>query len=395
MLIKYLGQGFEPESNDSVGNYLKRFIDDQTYSSIFIISAFASASAVKLLSQWIDASNRQKSNYSIVVGIDQEGTSKSALEELVNLQVNSYVFFQKESPIFHPKIYLFEGQTQKVIIIGSSNLTGNGLFCNVESSILFQFDSNDPQGNSLLNDIKTYFSSIFNYSDPNLYVLTNALIDQLVLDGLVPTNNSWKQKYKKTTNAVQGSTPHLTIPKRKTAKMPSALKGKYRTDPGVADLVDEVGISQNEDYLQDPNYLLVWTSKPLTERDLNIHRTKDTHLTGSMTLSKGLTTGIDQRHYFYNNVFQNLKWTPKKSNAHILTTTCDFDFVIDGTNYGQYNLEITHNSDTTSASYQQKNSMTHLKWGTAKPLVSRRTLLGKTLYLLKNINSLSFVIEIQ
>ncbi len=55
---------------------------------------------------------------------------------------------------------------------------------------------------------------------------------------------------------------------------------------------------------------LVWESKPLSERDLSIPKGANTNPTGSMGFKKGLYDQIDQRHYFYDDVFNDLSWKP-------------------------------------------------------------------------------------
>ncbi len=133
MKVTFLGQGFTEESPNSIGVYINKYLADDSFSNFYGISAFASPLGIKLLDS-IELAKKSYSAINLIVGVDQNGTSKEALEEILKLDVNSYVFYQKEAPIFHPKIYLFEGKENTCLIIGSSNLTGNGLFCNFEIS---------------------------------------------------------------------------------------------------------------------------------------------------------------------------------------------------------------------------------------------------------------------
>ena len=106
MKIQFLGQGYNKDTHLPVGQYLINSLTSGKYTSFTGISAFASSSAVAILADYILNSKLESVN--LIVGIDQEGTPKEALEEILKLNVNSYIFYQKESPIFHPKIYLFE-----------------------------------------------------------------------------------------------------------------------------------------------------------------------------------------------------------------------------------------------------------------------------------------------
>jgi len=112
MKTTFLGQGFESSSVDAIGNHLVKYLNRQDFHSFTGISAFASEAGIFGLSGYIETAKQFYINLSLIVGIDQEGTSKEALEEILNLKINSYIFYQNEAPIFHPKIYLFEGDQE-------------------------------------------------------------------------------------------------------------------------------------------------------------------------------------------------------------------------------------------------------------------------------------------
>ena len=398
MEVSFIGQGFEPESKNSVGNILQSKLDDRRYSNFFFISAFASPFAMDFLEDRIMANQyRPLSNYTVIVGVDQEGTSKEALERLDNLHINSYVFFQKESPIFHPKIYLCEGENDIALIIGSSNLTGPGLFNNIESSTLIEFKTDDEQGKVLLGQLKSYFESLFNHTDPNLFRLDSSIIKSLIDCGIVPSSQSWGDRYSKyhLSNEVHSVQEEIPIPKRKIARIPRALKGKYKTNKVVSELISEIEYTSNVDFINDDEYKLLWSCSKLTRRDLNIPTGENTNETGSMLLKKGNLKDIDQRHYFYDVVFSSLDWKKIDNSLYRYIAECNFRMVILGIDYGTYLLKIAHNSDTHSKSYLQNNSTTSLRWEEAKKLVRQEELLGKSLYILKNTNSGEFVIEIK
>lgn len=106
MKITLLGQGYEAASENSVGNYLIKFLSRKDFHTFTGISAFASEAGVLGLSEYITNAKEAFKSLNLIVGIDYEGTSKEALLEINNLEINSYIFYQRESPIFHPKIYL-------------------------------------------------------------------------------------------------------------------------------------------------------------------------------------------------------------------------------------------------------------------------------------------------
>ncbi len=218
MKITFLGQGLESESENAVGHCLVKYLISKDFYSFTAISAFASPFAISGLARHIEGAKKNLNGITIIVGIDQQGTSKEALEEILNLDVHGYIFYQSESVIFHPKIYLFEGEKEIKLIIGSSNLTGNGLFTNVESSVLIEFTTGDIDGKKLLNDFKGYYKKLLDFTDDNLFKITWDVIKNFELKGILPDELTTREKYWKNTDAENDD-----IPKRLTAKMPSTF----------------------------------------------------------------------------------------------------------------------------------------------------------------------------
>ena len=133
---------------------------------------------------------------------------------------------------------------------------------------------------------------------------------------------------------------------------------------------------------------MVWRSNALSERDLNVPGGPTTNKTGSMTLRKGGWNMEDQRHFFREYVFQDLDWyqNPKPGRAHLELAEAEFEVVILGASHGWTTLTISHNTDTTSATYRQNNAMTHLRWGEALTWVSNALLLGEVLEMDREVN---------
>ena len=98
-----------------------------------------------------------------------------------------------------------------------------------------------------------------------------------------------------------------------------------------------------------------------------------------MLLKKGDWDDIDQRHYFRDEVFDTLAWTPSKGTLE--EAAASFEIEVHGATVGTFTLGLSHNTDTTSRSYEQKNSMTSLRWGDARPHIAKDALLGSIMEL--------------
>ncbi|NVO11440.1 MAG: hypothetical protein HXX16_15870 [Bacteroidales bacterium] len=144
--------------------------------------------------------------------------------------------------------------------------------------------------------------------------------------------------------------------------------------------------------------MLVWESGPLAERDLTIPKKKNTHQTGSMYFKKGLLKGIDQRHYFRDEVFSELEWKydNKLRLAHIERAFAKFKIIIKGEEMGDFELVLSHNTDINSKTYKENNCMTSLIWGDARSLMAKSELLGLNAQLFKVKDEKDkFILEIE
>ncbi|MCF8243748.1 MAG: phospholipase D family protein [Saprospiraceae bacterium] len=197
MNITFLGQGFLPDGNSPVGEYLMKFLLEEDFHSFTGFSAFASEAGVVGLSDHFKKAKEKFENLTLIVGVDQKGTSKEALDAILDLDISAHIFYQLSFPIFHPKIYLFEGEQRTELIIGSSNLTTQGMFINVEASLLVSIDNGDEADRKVVDDLKAYFNGLFELSDPNLQPLTVELIEELVAQKVVPTESERKQQHDK------------------------------------------------------------------------------------------------------------------------------------------------------------------------------------------------------
>ncbi len=408
MKISFLGQGFESSSTDAIGNYLIHYLNQQEFHSFTGISAFASEAGIYGLSAYIQTAKSYFQNLSLIVGIDQDGTSKEALEEILNLDINSYIFYQNESPIFHPKIYLFEGNKEIKIIIGSSNLTGRGLFRNVESSLLIEFETNDKEGLVLLNSLKLYYHTLFDFSDPNLFKISQFVIDDFKAKGIIPDESDRKKFYSnKKSTTVSSSTPNsnnILIPTRATATTPEyfSVKPKPRGTGGIVQqpIIVSIPVSSQQTIVTQPittqqlTRNLVWQKLSLSRSDAQFVPA-GTNGTGNLKLSQSSYrhNGVLINHniYFRNQLFQNLSWAKTKSNSSSYEETiCNFDITILGTSYGTQPIKLSYDPIRIS---NQANTPSWLHWGNnLMTILQQINVTGRTLNLYQS--GANFAIEI-
>lgn len=225
MEISFLGQGLN-SSGKSVGSELIDSFSDAEYNKFSCLVAFASLPGIDGISEAVKNSKQHIKQFRVVVGIDQNGTSKEALEALLKLEVGTSIYYTKSRIIFHPKIYLFEGDKKGRIILGSSNLTLKGLCQNIEGSLVIDFIKSDKDCEKLLKQIYDYFESFFNGENKNIYKLTTNCIKKLLEFRIIPDESERTKRHddKNLSETEKASELKDLFPPIKIQDLPSGFK---------------------------------------------------------------------------------------------------------------------------------------------------------------------------
>ncbi|MBN1379252.1 MAG: phospholipase D family protein [Gammaproteobacteria bacterium] len=373
--IKILLQGLiENDDHDSAVNKLLELGNIDSY---LLSLAFVRSNGVERLSENL---RKISDKTQVFLGIRNGITSIQSILLLFRLGIKPYaVDTAANNKIFHPKIYAAYNIENAYVILGSANLTFGGLNRNIEASSYVKLNRNTPTDEEYLRKLVqvisgmpiTYPEHVFQITTPKQAValLKEGRLEDERLTRLPPTKKGAPKKERDLLAPIPTYTktspkPHKGINKRITKK--------------VANLA-----------------ILVWESSPLTERSLNIPSGKNTNITGDTNLGLGAMEDIDFQHYFRDKVFFDLHWSqdPSSKSPHLERAKINVELIIKNISYGVFNLEITHDPRTNTKSYAQRNVMTKIKWGDARPLIAKRDLLSRTLKLYKKGHS-DFVIVI-
>lgn len=122
----------------------------------------------------------------LYVGVDMHGTSKEALQLLIDLDIPTSIVYSSNRIVYHPKIYSFESESCLKLLIGSSNLTISGLYQNVEASIALYGKNDDSDDiRNIASDIYENFNLILKSNSTICKPLSQNLLELLVENGLV------------------------------------------------------------------------------------------------------------------------------------------------------------------------------------------------------------------
>lgn len=377
---KLIMQGLTAEAHRSA---IEDMLTDIDIQRVLVSVAFATSSGVRAvrdcLIPWADRTT-------VVVGIRNGVTTAQGIYGLAQLGVNLWVVDTGSiGCIFHPKLYYVQGQEKVRLMVGSANLTGGGLWGNIEASYIDTLYYDSPDDCRIATSVLNTFNDLqASYPSNVLNVRNNISLDELLSDPrLVDERNvrSGSIISSGATDSVSDFVPRMDL---------------YFRPPSATLPVQAMGNRNN--YLQGgrpSQYVLCWVSRPLTPRDLSMPVAGTTNPTGSMGMKKGsMEDAVDHRHYFYNNVFSLLEWrnsrTPGKIDASAI-----FHLVIKGISRGSYSLIVNHDTRTDTPSYRQRNFMTQLHWGEALSIIRDQDLLGRTMRLSRSTtNAAEFLIQI-
>ena len=117
-----------------------------------------------------------------ILGIDQQGTSKDALD--LALSLFDCVYVTREAGItFHPKMYLFTGERHAHAFIGSNNLTVGGTEKNFEAAVHLTLEL--PEDADEMSLLESSWSDLLPASCPATTRLDHAGLEGLVVDNVV------------------------------------------------------------------------------------------------------------------------------------------------------------------------------------------------------------------
>jgi len=393
---KFILQGFTPKSHrDAIAGLFK--IDEIQRAIVSV--AFVNSGGVKLLEAEF---KKHSAKTTAFIGIRNDITSLQAAKRLLDLGVTLYVVDTgSRGVVYHPKIYLVRSKGKAKLIIGSANLTPGGLNNNIEASVLVDCDMTDAADQLLVESIEKGLNEQPTEHPKNvLKITTAAQLDELHEKGLLvdeatsappkpatsgssPANDSVPRIKLKLPPIRASIAAAAKVAAKATAKKAPAKKAaavKATAPPAAVGVVFE----------------RVWESKELTRRDLDmpIAGTK-TNRTGSVNLDKGLLDeGVDHRHYFRDNVFVSLKWSPGR-RPNVEEAYAKFQLIVKGVSYGEFDLRIAHSTNIASITYKQRNAMTRLSWGPIRDFIARPDLIGRSLTLYRDTaSSKRFVLEI-
>lgn len=195
MKVEFLGHGLHKDHTNTVGHVLVDSFKNTDYYSFIGFSAFTKMSGINRIKKEMLQASKKFKTLKLYLGIVKKGTSKEALQFLLDNKIETWIFCTEDQIMFHPKIYFFKGKHNYRFITGSSNLTSFGLFDNIEASTFFEFSKVNQRGKKLIRQFEEYFEPILDGTDKNVQQLTKDVLQDLIDSGFVWTESETRDDF--------------------------------------------------------------------------------------------------------------------------------------------------------------------------------------------------------
>lgn len=168
-----------------IGDVLSAAIANDNYCQFRFAVAYMRMSGWDRLASSVDSLLNRNGFVSGAIGIDQGITTVEALEALHQISSDSTIFYTISGFIYHPKLYLASGKEQAIAVVGSANLTCDGLFRNIELATAIYLDFKSSIDLKVYMRYDTFLSELLDTRHPNVQPITKSILQKLADVGLL------------------------------------------------------------------------------------------------------------------------------------------------------------------------------------------------------------------
>ncbi len=198
---------------------LKSDLSSADFDDFRLIVAYAKAGPLHRLKAKLEKWKVDGKTSKAIFGIDQQGTSKEALELALTLCDQVYVT-QERGVTFHPKVYMFSGTGRVRAFLGSNNLTVGGTETNFEAAVIV--DALLPADNAVKADLDDMWDQLLPAHCVATRPLDQALLDQLVAAGDVLDEAALRTSRRKAAKATKSSKPKAGLKLKPPSPLPKS-----------------------------------------------------------------------------------------------------------------------------------------------------------------------------
>ena len=119
MEVQFIAQGLNNGKSQAAGERLKAALINESYNKLTAFVAFISSGGINNIKEELIAFKERGCEIRLYLGVDLHGTSKEALQMLIDNAIPANIVYSPNTIVYHPKIYIFEGDQKTLILTGS------------------------------------------------------------------------------------------------------------------------------------------------------------------------------------------------------------------------------------------------------------------------------------
>lgn len=236
--MEFMNQPFTGQ----LGDRLIELLESPEYHTLKIVVAFAKNSGVLRVKDSLEKFRSRGGKVNVYVGVDLGVTSYEALTALLLCTDTLNIVHSENGQTFHSKIYQFRGNEKGLIIVGSHNLTGGGLWTNFESSVIIPVGSSSTQDIEILRSQDDYIFKLTSLNDSFMSIESKDDIDRLLQNGYISKEVSQQVRSARTPtkdgiqealfgNGVPAALPRIRTPAKEAAAGTSKISPVQSSNP--------------------------------------------------------------------------------------------------------------------------------------------------------------------
>lgn len=217
-----------------LGDRLIDLLNSPDFHTLNIVVAFAKNSGVLRIKDALARFRARGGLVNVYVGVDLGVTSYEALTALLLHTDSLNVVHSEKAQTFHAKIYQFLGEDKGLIVVGSHNLTGGGLWTNFESSVLIPIDKSSANQIQILQDMDDYIAALTSLKGSFMPIGSQDEIDTLLQNDYIFKEVTEQVRLAKASkqngtgkrlfgNGASAKLPLVTMPKKEQSAAVSVL----------------------------------------------------------------------------------------------------------------------------------------------------------------------------
>lgn len=155
------------------------------FNQVYIFSAFVTSSGTERISAGLAAVVQSGGTVQTVIGINNGLTSAQAVVDLHRAGAEVRGLHTGGSVLYHPKIFLLRGPKTAWLSVGSSNLTGEGLYRNFEANTLLELNLSEKDDLQIVQDVLVWLKHVTETYPNNAFIITPGMVPDLAAKGML------------------------------------------------------------------------------------------------------------------------------------------------------------------------------------------------------------------